>query len=85
MEITTMQKNKTLRDRFLCLNEEIFFILISFGVRGLEHYPATKKNRTAPYPGNPAICSSPEEIRGFPSPPHGGFGFFTGAPLQHSL
>jgi hypothetical protein len=30
-----------------------------------------------PFPGNPAIFPSLEETRGFPSPPHDGFGFIT--------
>ncbi len=34
-----------------------------------------KKNRVTPIPGNPAVYSSPEETRGFPSPPRGGFSF----------
>jgi hypothetical protein len=35
------------------------------------------------FPGNPAICSSPEETRGFPSPPHSEVGFLLKCDCKH--
>ena len=39
-----------------------------------------KQKSRLPFPGNPAISI---ETRGFPSPPHGGFGFLWDGILSH--